>query len=213
MGFSSLGRDCAYSGFNTDWNDQFLCPRSGLALAAIRLPHEQTKSTARQLLANVSAAQHPRPWSLCDSKSRLVGGRTRPCSATCLFNPRWRLLIQTSKSPMERPSVAPGAKCPRHPADPKLSSLGWYQRRGLFHMKNPSPTIKRNPPKVTKPGFSVLIAAANEDISCERLATSAADRGKPFPSLGVAGDRAQRPLGRRESLHDRLRVELRASRS
>ena len=167
MGFSSLGRDCAYSGFNTDWNDQFLCPRSGLALAAIRLPHEQTKSTARQLLANVSAAQHPRPWSLCDSKSRLVGGRTRPCSATCLFNPRWRLLIQTSKSPMERPSVAPGAKCPRHPADPKLSSPGWYQRPGLFHMKNPSPTIKRNPPKVTKPGFSVLIAAASEDISCE----------------------------------------------
>ena len=58
---------------------------------------------------------------------------------------------------------------------------------------------------MTKPGFSVLIAAANEDISCERLATSARP-GQAFPSLGVAGDRARRPLGRLESLHDRLGV-------
>jgi hypothetical protein len=162
MGFSSLGRDCAYSGFITDWNDQFLCPRSGLALAAIRLPHEQTKSTARQLLANVNAAQHPRPWSLCDSKSRLVGGRTRPCSATCLFNPRWRLLIQTSKSPMERPSVAPGRSARVTQPTPNFRAR-LVPASGAFSYEKPEPhpnaLILHGPERpVPSRGFSFWLA-------------------------------------------------------
>ena len=87
----------------------FLSPRSALALAANGLPHERTKSIAPQLLASVGAAQRPRPWLLCDSKPRLVGGRTLPCSATCIFNWRWRLLIPSLVGAQERLSVA------RHP--------------------------------------------------------------------------------------------------
>jgi hypothetical protein len=85
----------------------FLSPRSALALAANGLPHERTKSIAPQLLASVGAAQRPRPWLLCDSKPRLVGGRTLPCSATCIFNWRWRLLIPSLVGAQERLSVAP----------------------------------------------------------------------------------------------------------
>jgi hypothetical protein len=104
------------SGFNTDWNGPFLRPRSGLALAAIRLPHERTKSTAPQLLANVGGAQRPRPWLLCDSKPRLVGDRSLPCSAACLFNRRWRLLIQASESARSGLLSPPGQK--RRPKPP-----------------------------------------------------------------------------------------------
>ena len=76
-------------------------------LAANGLPHERTKSIAPQLLASVGAAQRPRPWLLCDSKPRLVGGRSLPCSATCIFNWRWRLLIPSLVGAQERLSVAP----------------------------------------------------------------------------------------------------------
>ena len=71
-------------------------------------------------------------------------------------------------------------------------------------MKNPSPTIKRNPPKVTKPGFSVLIAAADNISYARRLATSAADRGKPSPHSVSLATAPRGPWVGVKSLHDRL---------
>src|SRR6478735_12250744 len=62
------------------------------ALAARRLPHDLTKSSAPQPLASAGAGQCPRPRLPCDSKPRLDCGRILPCWATCLFNCRESLL-------------------------------------------------------------------------------------------------------------------------